>query len=111
MPEMDGIEVCRRVREADRKPYTYLILHTTKNMQIGEAMESGADDYLTLSVSQYQLRARLRVARRLLELEDELRAAREALHTQAAYDPLTRLWNQAAVMDLLVLAISQRRLI
>lgn len=109
MSEMDGIEVCRRVREADRKSYTYLILHTTKNMQIGEAMESGADDYLTWSVSQYQLRARLRVARRLLELEDELTAAREALHTQATYDPLTRLWNQTAVMDLFRQDISRAR--
>src|SRR3954470_20690613 len=46
MPGMTGIEVCRKVRETLREPYTYILLLTSKNTkeETVEGMESGADD-------------------------------------------------------------------
>src|ERR1700733_4484208 len=49
MPELDGLQVCRAVRNLEREPYTYIILLTAKEQQdeIVEGLEAGADDYIT----------------------------------------------------------------
>src|SRR5262245_20681722 len=48
MPSLDGVEVCRLVRDARREPYTYIILLTAKGHQteIVQGLEAGADDYV-----------------------------------------------------------------
>lgn len=74
MPGMDGIELCRRVREGEKEPYTYIILLTImvgeKNLVTG--MESGADDYITKPFIADELRVRLRAGRRIVDLQNEL---------------------------------------
>ncbi|MBM3290083.1 MAG: response regulator transcription factor, partial [Candidatus Hydrogenedentes bacterium] len=49
MPEIDGVEVCRRVRGRENAPFTYLLLLTAKSEtdDVVTALDSGADDYLT----------------------------------------------------------------
>jgi DNA-binding response OmpR family regulator len=49
MPGMDGVELCRRVRAANREPYIYILLLTARNdsQDLIDGMEAGADDYLT----------------------------------------------------------------
>mgnify|MGYP003337041845 CR=1 FL=1 len=49
MPEIDGVEVCRRIRSLNRSPSPYLILLTAKGRKedVVTALEAGADDYLT----------------------------------------------------------------
>src|SRR6516225_7795513 len=49
MPGIDGVEVCRRVRAAGKEPYIYILLLTarTDSQDLVEALEAGADDYLT----------------------------------------------------------------
>src|ERR1700761_3732648 len=81
MPGMDGVEICRRVRAAAREPYTYLVLLTARSesQDLVEGMEAGADDYLTKPFVAQELRVRLRAGRRILDLQSELMAAREAL--------------------------------
>jgi diguanylate cyclase (GGDEF)-like protein len=61
----------------------------------------GADDYLTKPFDANELRARLRVGKRILQLQEELIQARENLRFQATHDALTGIWNRAAAMDLL----------
>jgi diguanylate cyclase (GGDEF)-like protein len=103
MPGMDGIELCRRVRLEGREPYTYIILLTAlsgeENLCIG--MDAGADDYLTKPFRGNELRVRLRAGRRIVDLQDELIAAREALRIKAAHDPLTGLWNHEEIISTL----------
>src|SRR5437868_14870264 len=49
MPGLDGVEVCRRLRAANREPYVYVLLLTarTESQDLVEGLEAGADDYLT----------------------------------------------------------------
>ena len=103
MPGMDGVEVCRHVRAAGREPYIYIVLLTgrTQAADLVQGMESGADDYLTKPFAAPELRVRLRAGVRILDLQKELLATREALRMQATHDGLTGLLNRTAVMEAL----------
>jgi diguanylate cyclase (GGDEF)-like protein len=104
MPGLTGPEVCRRVREhaQDKDSYTYILLLTSKGLRedLIEGMESGADDYLTKPFDQHELKVRLRAGTRIIDLQRELVAAREALREQATKDFLTRIWNRSSILDI-----------
>jgi DNA-binding response OmpR family regulator len=75
MPEMDGLELCRALRAARRPKYTYVLLLTALDGKENylHGMDAGADDYLTKPFELDQLRARLRVAERVIALQEEVR--------------------------------------
>jgi phosphoserine phosphatase RsbU/P len=79
MPDLDGLELCRRIRAQARAPYTYVILATAMGGKGAylEGMDAGADDYLTKPLDSDELRARIRVAERVLGLREELAYYRE----------------------------------
>jgi two-component system cell cycle response regulator len=103
MPGMDGVQVCRMVRKRASEPYVYLLLLTAKNQKsdIITGLEAGADDYIIKPFDTNELRMRLRAGRRILDLQTELIFAREELREQATRDSLTRLWNRAAILEIL----------
>jgi len=105
MPGLTGPEVCRRVRAnaKEKDIYTYILLLTSKSQRedLIEGMESGADDYLTKPFDQHELKVRLRPGTRIIELQHELIAAREALREQATRDFLTHIWNRSSILDIL----------
>ncbi len=103
MPGLTGPEVCKRVRRCSARRYTYVLLLTARGgkKDLVEGLEAGADDYLIKPFDCQELQARLRAGRRILELESDLIAAREALHEQATRDPLTWVWNRYAILDIL----------
>lgn len=70
MPELDGIEVCRRLRRTDNT-YTYILLLTARqsNDDLLHGLDAGADDYLAKPVDISQLKARLAAGRRVVELQ------------------------------------------
>ena len=74
MPELDGIEVIRRIRKHITNRYIYTLLLTTKTQQaeIVEGLDAGADDYLLKPVNKKELIARLRVGVRIVQLETRL---------------------------------------
>jgi len=74
MPEMDGPELCRRIRSRVREPYVYFILVTARGgkQQYLAGMEAGADDFIAKPVDPDELRARLKVAERILGLRKEI---------------------------------------
>ena len=103
MPGVSGPQICREIRRAKVEPYTYVLLCTVKRKQedIVEGLEAGADDYITKPFDPAELRVRLRTGQRILYLQDQLISAREALRNEATHDPLTGLWNRAAILDIL----------
>ena len=104
MPGLDGLEICRRIRSRPCRDYTYLILLTAKNSPgaVIEALEAGADDFVAKPFHPYELRARLRPGKRILELEREL-----AL--RANYDRLTGLPNRGMLEDRFAQAAERAR--
>ena len=103
MPGIDGVELCRRARAAGREPYQYILLLTarTESQDLVDGMEAGADDYLTKPFNAHELRVRLRAGRRILDLQEELVLAREALREQATHDGMTGLLNREAILQVL----------
>jgi diguanylate cyclase (GGDEF)-like protein len=103
MPGMDGLEICRRIRSANREPYIYILLLTarTESQDVIEGMDAGADDYLTKPFNAHELRVRLHAGRRILDLQEELLKAREALREQATHDGLTGLLNRGTILETL----------
>ena len=74
MPGVLGIEICRRVQALDSPTPPYLILLTanTQRAQVVEGLEAGADDYIGKPFDPDELRARLIVAARVVELRRKL---------------------------------------
>src|SRR5919109_304538 len=101
MPGMDGVEVCRKVRQRGQEPYIYLLLLTTKGRKenIIEGLDAGADDYLTKPFDPHELQVRLRTGMRIVTLQAELIEARETLRIQASHDSLTGVWNRRAILE------------
>ncbi|MER0127800.1 PP2C family protein-serine/threonine phosphatase [Franconibacter daqui] len=76
MPVMDGLTLCRAIRERQFGHYVYIILLTARESadDLTEGFDAGADDFLSKPVNQSELRARLHAGIRILELEASLAA-------------------------------------
>jgi type IV pilus assembly protein PilB len=80
MPEMDGLDLLKRIRAAEKdgsfSGYLYVMLLTAKGMPEDRlcALEAGADDFLVKPLDQGDLVARLEVARRILALQEDVAA-------------------------------------
>ncbi|HBB40055.1 MAG TPA: diguanylate cyclase response regulator [Proteobacteria bacterium] len=100
MPGMDGLELTRRLR-ALGGTYTYVILLTGEEgrEEFLTAMEAGIDDYLTKPVDLDELRARLAVGKRVLDLQEELRCALAVSEKLATTDALTGLLNRRTILE------------
>jgi DNA-binding response OmpR family regulator len=102
MPEMDGLELVRRIRSCEQQGYVYCILLTARSEKedLVEGMEAGADDFLSKPFDRDELRVRLREGERIVRLErgtlQQSRALREAREALAESEPLARLGQQSA---------------
>ena len=96
MPGMDGIDVCRSIRDTVRERYVYMIMLTsrTETEYIVAAMNAGADDYIGKPFHPEEMQVRVRAGRRIAELEEELRY-------RATRDALTNIYNRGAIIDVL----------
>jgi diguanylate cyclase (GGDEF)-like protein len=122
MPEMDGIALCRALREYDGGRHLYLIIVTGHgdDNRLVEAFEAGADDYLTKPLKRREFEARLRAALRIVQLHRRLRAesdeikrfnadlvtANKALQDIATTDFLTGLPNRRHFFERLTQAMA-----
>ena len=77
MPDMDGLELCRRLRAPSRRVYTYAILLTMRSGKSSylEGLAAGADDFMSKPVDADELAARLKVGERIVGLQKEMRQA------------------------------------
>ena len=74
MPRMDGLQICRRVREMPNSRPTYIILLTARDQRedIVAGLQAGVDDYVTKPVDSAELRARVQLGFRIVELQSNL---------------------------------------
>jgi two-component system cell cycle response regulator len=101
MPEMDGLEVLRRVRAVQTNKPPYIIMLTAKGEKVDiiAGLDSGANDYLAKPFDRGELRARVMVGSRMVEMQNALVESREMLAHQANHDPLTELPNRRAIFE------------
>jgi two-component system, cell cycle response regulator len=112
LPEIDGVELCRRLRNRpDDAPYTYTILLTAKNRKDEklEAMNAGADDFLAKPIDPLELKARLLVGKRIVDLQQKLVSANTALQFVASHDFLTGAWNRSEIVGFMQRELARAR--
>jgi two-component system, cell cycle response regulator len=104
LPDLDGIELCKRIRQCGKSShYIYVILLTSNEgrQNMLDAMQAGADDYVVKPFDELELKARLLVGKRILDLQEELVAARESMRHAATHDSLTGLMNRGEILCML----------
>ena len=94
MPHMDGLELCRRIREMERSEYSYFIILTAKERKedVIQGLEAGADDFLTKPFHQEELKYRVQIGERIINLEHRILQL-------ATTDYLTGVLNRRAFME------------
>lgn len=81
MPELDGVGVCQKVKELNRSNPIYVIMLTGRDTKedIVKGLDAGADDYITKPFDENELRARVRVAERMVNIQESLTETVEEL--------------------------------
>jgi sigma-B regulation protein RsbU (phosphoserine phosphatase) len=74
MPNLAGVDLCRRIRAAGFEHYIYVILCTSKGAKTDliEGMDAGADDFLVKPISPEEFRVKVRAGERVLSLQQGL---------------------------------------
>jgi two-component system, cell cycle response regulator len=108
MPDLAGIDICKHIRAKANESYTYIIIVTgvTDKENLVAGLAAGADDYLTKPFNAEELRARVGVGIRLIELHRQIEAKNLLLKELALTDPLTGLPNRRAIEDWAVRQLS-----
>ncbi|HDP95129.1 MAG TPA: diguanylate cyclase [Candidatus Aminicenantes bacterium] len=103
MPRVSGIELCRHMRRQNASEYQYIILCTARNQSedIVEGLNAGADDYITKPYKIRELEARLRIGKRIIDLQHKLIRTQEKLKRMAIHDSLTSLLNHGEISRIL----------
>ena len=83
MPDMDGLEICRRVREVQKIVYIILLTARGSKENIIEGLRAGADDYLVKPFHSDELQARILVGLRVMKLHETLVDRVKALEASA----------------------------
>lgn len=104
LPGIGGPEMCRRVRDLKRSRYTYIMVYSQSNDRdkLIPCLEAGADDFMLKPFNPVELKHRLRNAKRLLNLEDELREG-------GGIDAVTRMVNRASFREFFGLILNEAR--
>src|SRR5512138_2508279 len=118
MPNLDGLELCRRIRSTQRLASMYVILVTGRDSRedLVAGLGAGADDYMTKPIDLAELKARIGVGIRVANLQQnltrsvsELKATRDRLARLASTDALTGVYSRRWWFDLAEKEFSRSR--
>lgn len=101
MPDLNGIELCQRIRLNPQHAYTYIIMLTanSETENIVKGLNAGADEYLTKPFNHEELLARVAVGVRITALHRQILDKNRQLQQLATTDELTGLPNRRAIAD------------
>jgi two-component system cell cycle response regulator len=101
MPDLDGPDLCKRIRVESQGGYTYVILLTSMsdNESLVKGLEAGADEFLTKPFDPAELQARVGVGRRIVQLHSQIDAKDKQLEESSRIDPVTGLPNHRAIEE------------
>ena len=95
LPDADGVDLCRELKENPQYRSRYILMLTGEDEEEDKikGLDLGADDYMTKPFQPRELAARMRSAKRIVDLQKELIASNERLALLSITDGLTRLYN------------------
>ena len=101
MPIMNGLEICRKLRQIEQPTPPYLILLTARGdkKDIVKGLDAGANDYIPKPYDNEELLARIRVGQRMVQLQRELVKLNQTLLHEAMHDQLTGIYNRRAIIN------------
>jgi diguanylate cyclase (GGDEF)-like protein len=101
MPKASGLEVCEKIREEMTDHYVYIIFLSAveDRDKIAEALQKGADDFITKPFYEKEFLARVRAGLRIIALEEALNRMNKTLRRLAVMDELTGTLNRRALID------------
>jgi DNA-binding response OmpR family regulator len=82
MPGLDGIDICRKLREREAAPFIYIIMLTARGNKedVAAGFDAGADDYITKPFEKAELQHRIRAGERIVKLQLALESKLDDLH-------------------------------
>jgi two-component system, cell cycle response regulator len=113
MPGMDGVTLCRRIRELQSQlpGYLYILLLTSHDSteSLVTGLDAGANDFVSKPPKQPELLARLKAGQRVLQLEQSLREAKDKIQQLSITDPLVGTFNRRYLNDQLMHEVERAR--
>ena len=109
LPDMDGVDLCQELKANPAFKSRYVIMLTGEDEQEDkvQGLDLGADDYITKPFQYPELLARIRAAKRIVDLQKELRETNKRLELLSITDGLTKLYNHRHFQDELVRAFEE----
>jgi diguanylate cyclase (GGDEF)-like protein len=109
LPDMDGVVLCHELKSNPEFKARYIILLTGEAEQADKVLglDLGADDYITKPFQPPELLARIRAAKRIVDLQKELMESNKRLELLSITDGLTKLYNHRHFQDELARAFEE----
>jgi diguanylate cyclase (GGDEF)-like protein len=108
MPNTTGIELCTKIRDANLLVEPFILMMTSNNDRHAEAeaLNAGADDFISKPVNKIDIEAKLRLGRRLIRTQLELLVANQRLSEKLQFDEVTGILNRQSGLRALTAALA-----
>ena len=109
MPDTTGIELCKTVREMDLLVEPFVLIMTANHDRYAEAeaLNAGADDFISKPVNKIDIEAKLKLGRRLIRTQLELLVANQRLSEKLQFDEVTGAMNRQSGLAAISTALSR----
>lgn len=109
MPGISGLELCKTIRESELLVEPFILMMTSNGDRHAEAeaLNAGADDFISKPINKIDMDAKLRLGRRLIKTQLELLVANQKLSEKLRYDAVTGIMNRQSGLKAIAAALSR----